>query len=188
MNFHDTSIPGAFVIEPEPVRDERGSFARTWCQYEYESRGLTSRFVQCSTSFNRCRGTLRGMHFQRAPHLESKLVRCTRGRAYDVILDLRPTSPAFGRWFGAEISADDTRMMYVPEGVAHGFQTLEDETEILYQISTYYAPEFAAGVRWDDPEVGIGWPLLARPIISDRDLALPLLREAFPKHATWRVA
>lgn len=188
MNFHDTPIPGAFVIEPEPVRDERGSFARTWCQYEYESRGLTSRFVQCSTSFNRRRGTLRGMHFQRAPHLESKLVRCTRGRAYDVILDLRPASPAFGRWFGAEIGADDCRMMYVPEGVAHGFQTLEDETEILYQISTYYAPEFAAGVRWDDPEVGIRWPMPARPVMSDRDRALPFLHEAFSKCAGRHVA
>jgi dTDP-4-dehydrorhamnose 3,5-epimerase len=175
MNFIETGIPGAYVIAPEAKADSRGSFARTWCAYEFESMGLNPRLVQCSTSINLRAGTLRGLHYQTRPHLEAKLVRCTRGRAFDVVVDLRPGSPTFGRWYGEEISARNGRMMYVPEGVAHGFQTIEDETEIFYQISTYYAPEFAAGVRWNDPEIGIDWPLPAAPIISDRDAKLPWL-------------
>lgn len=179
MIFTETKIPGAYVIETEPKKDERGAFARTWCAFEFESMGLNPRLVQCSTSLNLRRGTLRGLHFQRSPHLEAKLVRCTRGRAFDVIVDLRPESPTFRMWHGEEISVQNGRMIYVPEGVAHGFQTIEDETELLYQISTYYAPEFAAGIRWNDPGIGIDWPMPKRPILSERDARLPYLDETY---------
>lgn len=173
MIFRQTPIPGAYIIDPEPVADERGAFVRSWCQYEFENHGLNGRLVQCSRSVNTRAGTLRGMHYQRAPHLEAKLVRCTRGRAFDAIVDMRPGFATFGKWFACEISADNGRAFYIPEGVAHGFQTLEDDTELFYQISTYYAPEFAAGLRWDDPEVGIEWPTCPRRVISERDDALP---------------
>lgn len=188
MRFIETGIAGAVVIEPEYARDERGSFARTWCRHEFSMQGLADRFVQCSTSYNHRAGTVRGMHFQRAPHLEAKLVRCTRGRAFDVVVDLRRNSPTFGRWKGVELGADNGKMMYIPEGVAHGFQTLDDATEIFYQISTYYAPDYATGVRWDDPDIGIRWPLPGAPVISDRDRAQPLLRELFPETETRRIA
>lgn len=188
MIFEETPIPGAFVIVPEQVCDVRGSFARTWCHYEFESRGLNSQFVQSSTSFNHRAGTLRGLHFQRAPHLEAKLVRCTRGRAFDVIVDLRRESPAFGRWFATEIGADDGHMMFIPEGVAHGFQTLEDATEILYQISTYYAPDYAAGLRWDDPDIGIAWPEAEERTISEKDRELPAFHEVFEAATPRQVA
>lgn len=183
MIFNETKIPGAYVIELEPISDDRGSFARTWCQVEFENHGLSAQLVQCSTSLNLQTGTLRGLHYQRAPHLEAKLVRCTRGSAFDVIVDMRESSPMFGQWCATEISADNGRMIYIPEGVAHGFQTLENETEIFYQISTHYAPEFAAGVRWDDPDIAIDWPKTGQRIISERDCAHPMLRDITPAKA-----
>jgi dTDP-4-dehydrorhamnose 3,5-epimerase len=168
MKFTATALAGAFVVEPASNADERGHFARTFCQEEFERQGLAGRVVQCNVSFNRRRGTLRGMHLQAAPHAEAKLIRCTAGRVYDVIVDLRPDSPSFRRWHGMELSARDLRLLYVPEGVAHGFVTLEADSELFYQMSCAYHPESAMGVRWNDPAFGVRWPV--RPeVISARD-------------------
>jgi dTDP-4-dehydrorhamnose 3,5-epimerase len=156
--FRETAIEGAFVVEPERIEDERGFFARTFSADEFEARGLDARVDQCSTSFNASAGTLRGLHYQTAPHGESKLVRCTRGAIHDVAVDLRPDSASYLRWFGVELSADEGHAFFVPEGCAHGFQTLVDASEVLYQISTPYVPEAARGVRWDDPAFEIEWP------------------------------
>ena len=172
MMFTETAIEGAFLIEPERLEDERGFFARTFCQREFAARGLSTRLAQCSVSFNRRTGTVRGMHYSVAPHAEEKLVRCTRGRVFDVLLDLRPDSPTFRRWTAVTLAADDHRMVYVPAGVAHGFQTLEPESEVFYQMSEFYAPECARGVRWDDPAFGIEWPPAERTI-SERDRRYP---------------
>jgi dTDP-4-dehydrorhamnose 3,5-epimerase len=166
--FRETRIAGAFLIELERQRDERGSFARTFCAREFESHGLDARVVQCNLSENRWRGTLRGMHAQRAPHAEAKLVRCTRGALHDVILDLRPDSPSRGEHVAVRLSADENRMLFVPKGVYHGFLTLEDDTEVFYQMSEYYEPSSAVGVRWNDPAFGIVWPGEVR-VISERD-------------------
>ncbi len=174
IKFNETELKGAFVIEPERFDDERGFFARTWSQEEFAARGLNPKVVQCNTSFNKQRGTLRGMHYQVAPHEEAKLVRCTGGAIYDVIIDLRPDSPTWGEWFGVELTSRNRLMVYVPEGFAHGFQTLADETEVFYQVSAYYHQESARGVRWDDPAFGIDWPL-AVTAISQRDREHPLL-------------
>lgn len=173
MIFLPTSLQGAYVIEAERVEDERGFFARTWCQHEFQARGLNMVIVQCSISFNQSKGTLRGMHYQSAPKAEAKLVRCTRGAIYDVIVDLRPDSATFKKWTASELTADNHRMLYIPEGLAHGFQTLQDETEVFYQMSEFYAPECARGFRWDDPAFAIDWP---RPMsaISDRDQSFAL--------------
>ncbi len=168
MIFAKMGIPGAFLIDLERQEDERGFFARSWCQMEFEERGLNARLVQCNVSFNRKRATLRGLHYQAKPYQEAKLVRCTRGAVYDVIVDLRADSPAYLRWEAAELTEDNRRMLYVPEGCAHGFQTLEDGTEVFYQMSETYRPEYARGVRWDDPAFGIRWPDGER-IISVRD-------------------
>jgi dTDP-4-dehydrorhamnose 3,5-epimerase len=156
--FRDTSVAGAFVVEPERLEDERGYFARTFSIEEFASRGLDTRVDQCSTSFNLREGTLRGMHYQLAPHAESKLVRCTAGAVYDVAVDLRPESATYLRWFGVELTAENGYGLYVPEGCAHGFQTLADASEVLYQISTPYVSAAGRGVRWDDPAFGIEWP------------------------------
>ncbi len=172
MIFSKASLEGAFIIEPEPVEDERGFFARAWCQREYEARGLNPRLVQCSISFNNKKGTLRGMHYQIKPYQEAKLLRCTRGAIYDVIIDLRPDSPTFKQWIAVELTAENRRMLYVPEGFAHGFQTLEDYTEVFYQMSEFYAPDCARGVRWNDPAFGIRWPA-GELIISERDRSYP---------------
>jgi dTDP-4-dehydrorhamnose 3,5-epimerase len=172
MNFAETVIKGAYVIDPERLGDERGFFARTWCRREFEAHGLTAALVQCSISFNYRRGTLRGMHYQAAPHAETKLVRCTAGSVYDVIVDLRADSPTFKRWFAAELSADNRRMLYIPEGLAHGFLTLSDGAEVFYQMSEFFVPECARGVRWNDPAFGIHWP--AEPtMIAERDRGYP---------------
>jgi dTDP-4-dehydrorhamnose 3,5-epimerase len=157
--FAPAPIEGAFVIQTEPVEDERGFFARTFCRDEFVSHGLDPCVAQASISFSLRRGTLRGMHLQTAPHQEAKLVRCTRGAIYDVILDLRDESPTFRRWWSIELTPVSGRLLYVPEGVAHGFQTLEPETEVSYQMSHAYVPEAATGVRYDDPAFGIEWPL-----------------------------
>jgi dTDP-4-dehydrorhamnose 3,5-epimerase len=172
MIFLETPLAGAFVIDIEPHEDERGFFARTFCQEEFEALGLDATVVQSSVSFNRQRGTLRGMHYQTPPHEETKVVRCTAGAIYDVIIDLRPLSPTFVQWHGVTLSAENRTMFYIPAGFAHGFLTLEDNTEVLYQMSEFYYPDSARGVRWDDPAFGIEWP--AEPTaISDRDKIYP---------------
>lgn len=175
MRFRETPVVGAFLVEPERAPDERGFFARTWCRGEFEARGLSGELVQCSISFNRQKGTLRGMHYQAPPHQEAKLVRCTRGAIYDVALDLRSGSPTLGAHAGVVLSSEDRRMLYVPEGCAHGFLTLEDETEVAYQMSEPYVPSAARGVRFDDPAFGIPWPGEIR-VIAERDRLYPDLQ------------
>lgn len=172
MKFIATELAGAWIIEPEAINDMRGFFARTFCTREFQERGLEAPFAQCSISFNHRRATLRGVHYQSAPFAEAKLVRCTTGRIYDVILDLRLESATFAQWIGVELSAANRRMAYIPEGMGHGFQTLEDASEVLYQVSANYAPEYARGVRWNDPAFAIRWPL-ADPILSERDRGYP---------------
>lgn len=172
MIFTATPIPGAVVIAPELLTDERGFFARTFCAREFAAHGLVAHVEQCNISFNRQRGTVRGLHFQRPPHGEVKLVRCTVGRVYDIIVDLRPESPTFRRHFAVELDARRCTMLYVPEGVAHGFQTLEDDTELFYQMSAPFHPDAAAGVRWNDPAFAIPWPLSVS-VISARDHSYP---------------
>ena len=173
MRFVATPIDGVHVIELEERVDERGSFARTWCRDEMGAAGLTPDLAQCSLSRNRRAGTLRGLHFQHPPHEEAKLVRCTRGAIFDVAVDLRPDSPTRGRWFGVELDPLVGRALYVPEGCAHGFQTLADDSDVTYMISVPYAPEASAGIRWDDPTIAVAWPDVASRTISERDLALP---------------
>ncbi len=172
MHFVALEIPGAWRIEPERLADARGFFARTFCARQFAARGLETALVQCSISYNHRKGTLRGMHYQAAPHAEAKLVRCTRGAVYDVIVDIRPESPTFRRWVGIELSADNRHMVYVPEGCAHGFLTLTDQAEVFYQMSAYYEPGAARGFRWDDPAIGIVWPGPVA-VMSARDQALP---------------
>ncbi|MEE8549934.1 MAG: dTDP-4-dehydrorhamnose 3,5-epimerase [Gemmatimonadota bacterium] len=168
MRFKETELSGAWVIEPEPIEDERGFFERSWCAEEFAAHGLECRLVQCSASYNRSKGTLRGMHYQAEPHAEAKLVRVTRGAIYDVALDLRPHSPTFKRWIAVELSLENRKLFFLPEGLAHGFQTLVDDTEVFYQMSAPYHPESARGVRWDDPAFAITWPSVER-LISQRD-------------------
>lgn len=172
MRFIPAELDGAWIIEPEPSNDARGFFARTFCAREFADRGLNFSPVQCGISFNRHLGTLRGIHFQSTPFAEAKLIRCTAGRIYDVILDLRADSPSFGRWVAVELSAANRQMAYIPEGMGHGFQTLEDGTEVSYQISAYYSPDHARGIRWNDPAFAIQWPL-PDPILSERDRRYP---------------
>lgn len=172
MIFVPTALPGAFVIEMEKREDDRGFFARSWCVREFEAHGLDPRLVQCNVSFNRRKGTLRGMHYQAAPFEEAKLIRCTAGAIHDVILDLRPDSGAHLKHVAVELSAANHRMLYVPGGCAHGFQTLADDTEVFYQMSQFYSAEHARGVRWDDPAFGLPWPPDERTIVA-RDLAYP---------------
>jgi dTDP-4-dehydrorhamnose 3,5-epimerase len=175
MKFLPTRLPGVCIVDLEKHGDDRGFFARSWCRREFEEHGLNPNLVQCSVSFNHKKGTLRGMHYQVTPHEEAKLVRCTRGSICDVAVDLRPTSPAFGKWTAEELTADNGRALYIPGGFAHGFQTLSDNTEVFYQMSEFYHPESARGVRWNDPAFGIIWPI-PNPIISERDKNLPLRR------------
>jgi len=171
--FTETKLKGAFIIEPEKLEDERGFFARTWDQEEFSKRNLESKFVQSSISANKKKGTIRGMHFQSPPHEETKIVRCTRGRMYDVIIDLRKDSKTFKEWFDVELSADNYKMLYVPKGFAHGFQTLEDNTEVFYQISRYYNSEYSRGIRWNDKTFQIKWPLDVT-MISQKDSSHPI--------------
>jgi dTDP-4-dehydrorhamnose 3,5-epimerase len=170
--FTPTRLEGAFVVEPEKLEDERGFFARTWCTREFEAHGLNSRMVQCSISSNKMKGTLRGIHYQTAPYQEAKLVRCTAGGIYDVIIDLRPKSPTYEKYAAAVLTADNHKMLYVPEGFAHGFLTLEDNSEVFYQMSEFYAPVYSKGVRWNDPLFGIEWPMPPRAM-SERDRSYP---------------
>jgi dTDP-4-dehydrorhamnose 3,5-epimerase len=170
--FTETRLKGAFVLELEKREDDRGFFARSWCRKEFEAHNLKSAIVQCNVSFNRRKGTLRGMHYQAAPFAEAKLVRCTIGALYDVIIDLRPDSATYKQHVGEVLSAANYKMLYVPEGFAHGFQTLEDNTEIFYQMSQFYSPDHARGVRYNDPAFDIEW-MLDEPVIADRDRNYP---------------
>lgn len=175
MFFSETALKGAFVIEPERHEDFRGFFARTFCRREFADHGLDPDVEQSSISFNPRKGTLRGMHYQAAPCEEVKLVRCTMGRIYDVIIDLRPDSSTHRKHFAVELSAENHKMLYIPRGFAHGFQTLEDNAEVFYQMSDTYSPEHARGVRWNDPAFGIAWPAAER-IIHERDQSYPDFR------------
>lgn len=172
MKFLKSDLPGAVEIRIEPQADERGLFARAWCQEEFERHELNSRLVQCNISYNERKGTLRGMHYQDEPFGEAKVVRCTAGAIYDVAIDLRAQSPTYRQWLGVVLSAKERNMLYVPEGFAHGFLTLEDRTEIFYQMSEFYHPEAALGVRWDDPAFQICWPGKIE-VISERDRTYP---------------
>jgi len=172
MKFKDTKISGAFEIHLDCRFDERGFFARSWCQREFEEHGLNPNLRQCNVSFNSHKGTLRGLHYQSAPYPESKLVRCTSGAIYDVVVDLRPESPTFKEWVGIVLTSTGRNMVYVPAGCGHGFLTLEDETEVFYQMSEFYYPELARGVRWDDPTFQIVWPRGVE-VICERDRTLP---------------
>jgi len=170
--FKQLEIPGVFLVEPELHKDTRGFFARTWCEQEFKAHGLNPGLAQCSVSFNAKRGTLRGMHYQVAPHEETKFVRCTHGAIFDVALDLRPGSPQFRQHLGVELTAENRKMLYVPEGVAHGFVTLADGSEVFYQMSEVWSPEHARGVRWNDPAFKIQWPLKPA-VIAERDANYP---------------
>ncbi len=172
MKFMETDLPGVWLLEPEPLPDERGFFARCYCENEFERRGLNRRWVQWSVSFNVKAGTLRGLHLQAPPHQEAKLVQCIAGSAWDVSVDLRPTSDAYLRSVGIRISAANRTMVYIPPGVAHGFITLEDNTELLYHISEFHHPESARGYRWNDPTFNIAWPMQPR-VMSSRDAGYP---------------
>lgn len=173
MKFTETTLPGVLIVDLERHEDERGFFARLWCKEELAALGLNADLAQCSISHNRKQGTLRGMHYQAEPHPEAKFVQCIRGAIYDVALDLRPASPSFRKWFVAELTADNRQLLYLPEGCAHGFQTLTDDSDVLYFISTPFHADLSRGVRWDDPAFGIHWPLPAT-IISARDQSYPL--------------
>lgn len=170
--FTETKLAGAYIIDAERIADERGFFARTWAVDEFADHNLETRLVQCNISYNARAGTLRGMHYQAEPYAEVKLVRCTMGAIYDVIIDLRPESSTFKQWVAVELSAENRRMLYIPEGFAHGFQTLADNSEVFYQMSTFYHPDSARGVRWNDPALGIAWPL-PLGMIAQRDATYP---------------
>lgn len=176
MIFKETKLRGAFIIEPERFEDGRGFFAELWTQSQLEAHGMESRFVQCNVSCNRKKDTLRGLHYQIAPHAQAKLVRCTAGAIYDVGVDLRPDSPTFRQWVGVELSAGNHRMLYLPGDFAHGYQTLEDDAEILYMVTAAYAPASERGVRWDDPAFQIEWPEVAERIMSRKDREYPDFR------------
>ncbi len=179
MIFTETTLPGAFVIEADRYADDRGFFARVFVKEEFEARGLDTRLGQCGVSFNRNRGTLRGLHYQTPPHEQAKLVRCSRGRLHDIIVDLRVDSPTHLRWTPVELTAASMKLLYVPAGFAHGFLTLEDDTEITYLISTPQVPQSERGIRWDDPALAIEWPFTPT-ILSPRDRELPLLSARGP--------
>jgi dTDP-4-dehydrorhamnose 3,5-epimerase len=172
MTFHKTKIPGVVEIHPEPMQDDRGFFARTWCKKEFQQHGLNPVLAQCNISFNKRKGTLRGLHYQAKPFQEAKLVRCTQGAIHDVVVDLRAESPAFKSWVATVLTCDNRHMLYVPEGCAHGFLTLEDETEVFYQMSEYYNADSARGVRWNDAAFRIHWPA-GVDVISERDRTYP---------------
>jgi dTDP-4-dehydrorhamnose 3,5-epimerase len=172
MIFKETRLQGAFTVEMEPIGDNRGFFARAWCQREFQARGLISCFVQNNITVSPKQGTLRGLHYQVAPHEEVKLVRCTQGAIYDVIIDLRPESPTYLEWLGTELTARNRKMIYIPGGFAHGYQILMDDTEVFYQVGQFYTPEYERGIRWDDPAFAIEWPLDVREI-STKDTKWP---------------
>ena len=172
MIFRETKLEGSFIIEVRKIADERGFFGRSWCKREFNAQKLSAEMAQANIAFSFHKGTLRGLHYQQEPFAEAKLVRCTRGAAYDVILDLRPDSPTYGQWIGTELTQDNYHMIYAPEGFAHGYLTLEDDTEMSYSVSQFYAPEAERGIRYDDPAFGIAWPADIR-LVSDKDKGWP---------------
>ena len=174
LKFNELSLKGAFLIEFDKMEDERGFFARTWDKKKFESNGLKSNVVQCNISFSKKKGTIRGMHYQKFPHQEAKLVRCTKGKAFEVLIDIRKKSESFLNWIFVELNQDKYEMLYVPEGFALGFQTLRDNTELIYQMSEYFDPESASGIRWNDPKIGIEWPLKCT-VISEKDKLFDLI-------------
>jgi dTDP-4-dehydrorhamnose 3,5-epimerase len=174
MRFMETDIVGAKVIDPTPHQDDRGRFLRAWCAREFAEHGLDFSPVQANLGLGSTKGTVRGMHFQEAPAIEAKLVRCTRGAIFDALVDLRPGSPSYGKWYGVELSAENARMLYVPANCAHGYQTLEESTEMYYMTSAFYTPSAVRGVRFDDPAFGIQWPLVAT-VVSEQDRNWPLV-------------
>lgn len=178
MKFIEAKLKGAFIITPDFIEDERGFFARIFCRREFEEQGLNPDIVQCNTSFNKTKGTLRGMHYQAKPHTEVKLVRCTAGAIYDVIIDLRPESPSFKQWLATELSVENHKSLYIPEGFAHGFQTRAENTEVAYQHSAFHSPEYERGLRFDDPSLAIHWPL-PMGLISPKDQSYPLIGNSF---------
>jgi dTDP-4-dehydrorhamnose 3,5-epimerase len=173
MTFTETTLEGAFVIDLERIEDARGFFARAWCAREFQDHKLTNRVAQCNLAFNKQKWTLRGMHYQVAPHEEAKVIRCTRGAIFDVIIDLRQGSPTYKKWFGVELTSENRKALYVPEGFAHGYQTLEDDTEVFYLVSEFYTSEAERGVRWNDPAFGIEWPEMEHVEISNKDQTWP---------------
>ena len=178
MKFLETCLKGAYILEVEPFTDERGFFARGFCVNEFKAYGLQTRIRQCNTSFNNEKGTLRGLHFQKSPYQEAKLVRCTKGRIFDVMVDIRPDSSTFLRWVGYELTDENYRSLFIPEGFAHGYQTLVDNTEVFYHVSEFYHPESSCELRWDDPDIGIEWPMQPQSI-SDKDGKAPFVSEFF---------
>ncbi|MFX0196552.1 MAG: dTDP-4-dehydrorhamnose 3,5-epimerase [Candidatus Hodarchaeota archaeon] len=174
MVFIETKLKGAFIIETEKLEDKRGFFARTWCKREFQSHGLNPQLVQSNISFNKVQGTVRGLHYQTAPYAEAKLVRCTKGAIYDVIVDLRPSSSNYTKWVAVELTEGNYKMLYVPEGFAHGYQTLEENTEVFYHVSQFYHPDYERGLRWNDPALCIVWPIPVK-VISEKDATFPLL-------------
>lgn len=173
MIFEELPLGGAYVIHLQKYKDERGSFARAWCSREFESQGLKSQMVQANAAYNIRKGTLRGMHYQLSSHAEAKLLRCIRGAVYDVMIDLRPDSPTYRSWHGVELNDRSHKMVYVPEGFAHGYMTLADHTEVFYQVSEFYAPDAERGIRWNDPCFNIQWPVMENMIISEKDKNWP---------------
>lgn len=178
MKFTKSSLPGVFLISPELLKDERGFFARGFCANEFSSNNLPTQYVQCNLSYNKFKGTVRGLHFQKTPHEEVKIVRCTRGSIFDVAVDFRPDSPTYLKWFGAELSADNRDMLTIPKGFAHGYQTLTDDAEVFYHVSEFYTPGSEGGLRWNDNKINIDWPINESEIvISDKDANWPLLEK-----------
>jgi dTDP-4-dehydrorhamnose 3,5-epimerase len=177
LKFIETPLPGLYVVEIEPLKDDRGFFARGFCARDFQAHGLVPTLAQCNISFNEKAGTLRGLHFQALPHEEAKLVRCTQGAIYDVAIDIRPNSGTYLKWYAAELTSENRRMMFIPHGFAHGFQTLVDKSEVFYLMSEFYYPKSARGLRWNDPTLGISWPI-ANQIISDKDRTYPLIDSA----------
>jgi dTDP-4-dehydrorhamnose 3,5-epimerase len=177
MRFTETRLSGCMIIDVEPIADERGHFARRFCAREFAEHSLPTEFVQSSLSFNPHIGTLRGLHFERMPRMEEKLVWCAAGAIFDVAVDLRPVSPSFGQWVGCELTATNHRQLYLPKGFAHGFITLKPDTVVSYQMAQFYEPWHSVGVRWNDPDIGVNWPI-EPTLISERDAKLPLLKEA----------
>jgi dTDP-4-dehydrorhamnose 3,5-epimerase len=176
MRFIETFLPGVFIVEIEPQSDDRGFFSRTWCQQNFMEHGLSPKLVQCNISFNQKKGTLRGMHYQLKPSAEAKLVRCTRGAVYDVVIDIRKDSRSYKKWFSKELTEWNRDALFIPEGLAHGFLTLTDQTELLYQMSEFYQPETARGIRWNDPEFNITWPEEIS-VIAEKDNNYPDFRD-----------
>jgi dTDP-4-dehydrorhamnose 3,5-epimerase len=179
LNFTETPLKGAWIIEPNLFIDHRGFFGRIFCTEEFKQHGLKHELLQSNHSMSKGKGTIRGMHYQRPPFAETKMVKCVKGRIFDVIVDVRKDSPTFLQWYGAELTAENKKMMYIPEGFAHGFQALEEEVEIIYLVTAPYAPDHERGVRFDDPKVNIQWPITTDIITSDKDRAVPLLTDEF---------